>query len=153
LHGETRQLKANHGRVRINVNGALNAVTCALIHRQEELITSTVMIALFRDVEAAYPTSPEITVILDNTRYNRSKVLQVWLTTRRIRPVYLPPTPQSQSDRTLLGFLKKTVIWNRYYQTFAEFKSGIEGFFHSIGSYRDDLQPLPTHRFHLIGNS
>jgi transposase len=154
LRGETRELKANHGRVRINVNGALNAATCALIHRQEELITSAAMIALFRDLEAAHPAVPEITVILDNARYNRSKELREWLETSRIKLVYLPPyAPNLNLIERFWGFLKKNVIWNRYYPTFAEFKDAIEKFLQNIGSYRDDLQTLLSHRFHLIGNS
>lgn len=154
LRGETRELKANHGRVRINVNGALNAATCALIYRQEELVTSTAMIALFQDLEAAHPAVSRITVILDNARYNRSKELRHWLETSRIKLVYLPPyAPNLNLIERFWGFLKKTIIWNRYHPTFVEFKDAIERFLQNIGSCRDDLQVLLSHRFHLIGNS
>jgi transposase len=154
LRGQTRELKANHGRVRINVNGALNAATGTLIYRQEELITSAAMIALFQDLEAAHPESAGITVVLDNARYNRSNELREWLKTSRINLVYLPPyAPNLNLIERFWGFLKKNVIWNHYYPTFAEFKNAIERFLQNIGSYRDDLQTLLSHRFHLIGNS
>jgi transposase len=153
LRGQTRELKANHGRVRINVNGALNAATCALIHRQEEQITSAAMIALFQDLETAHPAAAEIAVVLDNARYNRSKEVREWLETSRIKVVYLPPyAPNLNLIERFWGFLKKNVIWNHYYPTFAEFKDAIEKFLQNIGSYRDDLQTLLSHRFHLIGN-
>jgi transposase len=74
--GETRELKANHGRVRVNINGALNAVTQEVIYRQDQKITATAMISLFSAVEEAHPEASEITVILDNATYNRAKDLR-----------------------------------------------------------------------------
>jgi transposase len=154
LRGETRELKANHGRVRININGALNVATCALIYRQEELITSAAMIVLFQDLEKAHPGTAKITVVLDNARYNKSNELRDWLKTSRVELVYLPPyAPNLNLIERFWGFLKKNVLWNHYYPTFAEFKDAIERFLQDIGSYRDDLQTLLSHRFHLIGNS
>jgi len=68
--------------------------------------------------------------------------------------VYLPPyAPNLNLIEQFWGFLKKNVIWNCYYSTFDEFKDAIEKFLQDIGSYRDDLQTLLSHRAHLIGNS
>jgi len=154
LRGQTRELKANHGRVRINVNGALNATTRAVIDRQEERITSAAMIALFTDLEAAHPDVPEIAVIVDNARYNKSKEVKAYLETSRVKLVYLPPyAPNLNLIERLWGFLKKTTVWNRYYATFKEFKSAIDRFFLNIGSYKEALENLLTLRVHLIGNS
>ncbi len=86
------ELKSNHGRTRINVNGALSWPARSLVHRQEERITSAAMIRLFADLVALHPEAETITVVLDNARYNRSRELKAWLAEPgcRLRLVYLP---------------------------------------------------------------
>jgi len=46
--GETRELKSNHGRVNVNINGALRWPDRMVVHREADKITSAEMIALFR---------------------------------------------------------------------------------------------------------
>ncbi|MQP64086.1 hypothetical protein GE253_01885 [Niveispirillum sp. SYP-B3756] len=68
----------------------------------------------------AHPGTAEITVALDNARYNRSNELQDWLKTSRIKLVYFPPyAPNLNLIERFWGFLKKNIIWNHYYPAFA----------------------------------
>src|SRR5271157_5211316 len=55
--GQTRELKSNHGRVNVNINGALRWPDRTVVHREAGKITSAEMIALFRDLEALHPTA------------------------------------------------------------------------------------------------
>jgi transposase len=152
LRGETRELKANHGRVRININGALNASTLEVIHKREERITSSAMIELFKKIEEAHPQAEKITVILDNARYNRSKDVNSYVCSSRIKPVYLPPyAPNLNLIERFWGYLKKIAIWNRYYSTFKDFEHAVDGFFQNIGAHKEALERLLTPRFHFIG--
>lgn len=50
--GETRELKSNHGRTNININGALSWPGREFIHRRAEIIASAEMILLFKDLQA-----------------------------------------------------------------------------------------------------
>jgi transposase len=71
--GETRELKSNHGRTNININGALSWPGRDVVHRQTGRITSAEMILLFEDLQARHPAASAIRVVLDNARYNQSK--------------------------------------------------------------------------------
>jgi hypothetical protein len=103
--GETRELKSNHGRTNISINGALSWPWREFVHRQAERITSAEMILLFKDLEARHPTASAIRVVLDNARYNHSKVLKAWLARDdcRIEVIDLPPPPPAFAGTSFAG--------------------------------------------------
>ena len=47
--------------------------------------------------------------------------------------------------------LKKKTLYNRYYETFAEFKAACEEFFRNPSKYQRELRSLLTNNFELIG--
>jgi transposase len=152
--GETRELKSNHGRVRVNINGALSWPDRAVVHRTAEKITSAAMIALFEDLQARHPTASAIWVVLDNARYNHSAELRAWLAGEgcRIRPVYLPTySPNLNLIERFWRLLKDAVLRNEYFPTYAAFRAAIEGFFAHLDDYRIQIESLITDRFHFIG--
>ena len=53
--GQDNIIKSNTGRQRININGALDAETHAVISRDDERINAQSTIALLEQVETAYP--------------------------------------------------------------------------------------------------
>jgi transposase len=152
--GVTRELKRNHGRVNVNINGALSWPDREVVHLEAEKITSEAMIALFNRLAARHPTATAINVVLDNASYNRSAAVKAHLAEEgcRIQLVILPPySPNLNLIERLWWFLKKTALWNEYYPTFAGFKAAIDGFFRNLGSYRDQLISLITDHFRFIG--
>jgi transposase len=152
--GVTRELKSNHGRVNVNINGALSWPDREVVHLEAEKITSEAMIALFETLATRHPTATAINVVLDNASYNRSAAVKEYLASERCRVqlVFLPPySPNLNLIERLWGFLKKTTLWNKYYPTFAAFKAAIDGFFRNIGSYREQLTSLITDHFRFIG--
>lgn len=152
--GATVELKSNHGRTRININGALSWPDRSLIHREEEKITSAAMIRLFADLEARHPEAAEIAVVLDNARYNRSRELKAWLDQPgcRVRLVYLPSyAPNLNLIERFWHFMKRKVLSNRAYAKFALFKQAFDNFFNRLHEHRAALESLITDRFHLIG--
>ena len=48
-------------------------------------------------------------------------------------------------------FLKKTVLYNQYYERFKDFRSAILDFFANIKRYKAQLASLMTLNFHTIG--
>jgi len=152
--GVTRELKSNHGRVNVNINGALSWPDREVVHLEAEKITSEAMIALFETLAARHPTATAINVVLDNASYNRSAAVKEYLATERcrIRLVFLPPyAPNLNLIERLWWFLKKTTLWNEYYPTFAGFKAAIDGFFRNLNNCREQLTSLITDHFRFIG--
>jgi transposase len=152
--GETRELKSNHGRTNISINGALSWPGREFVHRQAGRITSAEMILLFEDLEARHPTASAIRVVLDNARYNHSKELKAWLARDgcRIELIYLPAyAPNLNLIERFWWLFKKSTIYNEYFPTFADFKAAVDGFFARLDDYRGEIQSLITDKFHFMG--
>jgi transposase len=152
--GHDRELKSNHGRVNVNINGALSWPDRTVVHLEAEKITSDAMIVLFDRLAARHPTAAAIEVVLDNASYNRSAAIKAYLARDgcRIRLVYLPAySPNLNLIERLWWFLKKTTLWNEHYPTFAQFKAAINGFFQNLGACHAQLATLITDRFRFIG--
>jgi transposase len=154
--GTDRELKSNHGRVNVNINGALSWPEREVVHLEADKITSAAMIALFERLQARHPGATTISVVIDNASYNRSVALKTWLARDgcRIRLVYLPPyAPNLNLIERLWLLLKKTTVWNEHYTTFAAFRAAISGFFDNLGARRDQIASLITDKFRFIGAS
>jgi transposase len=153
--GQTRELKSNHGRTNININGALSWPGREFVHRQTTgRITSAEMILLFEDLQARHPAATAIRVVLDNASYNHSKEVKAWLACDdcRVKLVYLPAyAPNLNLIERFWWLFKKTAIYNEYFPTFAEFKASVEGFFTRLDNYRAEIESLITDKFHFIG--
>jgi transposase len=153
--GQTRELKSNHGRTNININGALSWPGRDFVHRQTSgRITSAEMILLFEDLQARHPAATAIRVVLDNASYNHSKEVKAWLACDdcRVELVYLPAyAPNLNLIERFWWLFKKAAIYNQYFPTFAEFKASVEGFFSRLDTYRDEIESLITDKFHFIG--
>ena len=152
--GQTRELKSNHGRVNVNINGALGWPDREVVYREAEKITSAEMIKLFKGLQARHPTATAIRVVLDNARYNHSAEIKAYIAAEgcRIEPVYLPSyAPNLNLIERLWWLLKKTTLYNEYFPTFADFKAAVRGFFAKLDRYRDELESLITGAFHYIG--
>ena len=153
--GQTRELKSNHGRTNININGALSWPGRDFVHRQTTgRINSAEMILLFEDLQARHPAATAIRVVLDNASYNHSKEVKAWLACDdcRVELVYLPAyAPNLNLIERFWWLFKKTAIYNAYFPTFAEFKAAVEGFFARLDDYRSELASLITDKFHFIG--
>jgi len=149
--GQDNIIKSNTGRQRININGALDAETHAVITREDERINAQSTIALLEQVEAAYPLAASIYVICDNARYYRSKLVGQFLETSKIQLVFLPSySPNLNLIERLWKFMKKKVLYNKYYEKFDVFKKTALGFFENIQQYKAELDSLLTNKFRVL---
>ena len=149
--GQDNIIKSNTGRQRININGALDADTHAVITREDESINAISTIALLEQIEAAYPLAVIIYVICDNARYYRSKLVGKFLETSKIQLVFLPSySPNLNLIERLWKFMKKQVLYNKYYEKFDTFKQTTLGFFENIQQYKTELDSLLTNNFQLL---
>jgi len=154
--GAVRELKSNHGRTRLNINGALCWHNHAIIHRQEDKITADAMIALFEEIEARHPAVAPgaVAVVIDNARYNLSRKVKDWFARDgcRLRPIYLPSyAPNLNMIERFWRLMKSKVLANRYYPTQAAFRQAFEDFFEERDRWQAELKTLLSPKFHVIG--
>jgi transposase len=154
--GTTRELKSPHGRLRLNINGALCWHDRTILHREEEKITGAAMIDLFEDIAARHPTASAIWVVMDNATYNRSRALKAWLGREgcRITPIYLPSyAPNLNMIERFWRFMKSKVLDNKYFPRFVDFGRAFNEFFDNIGRWNSELESLLTPKFHFPGGA
>ena len=151
--GEEREVRSNTGRRRVNINGAIDLERLEPVVRFDETINTDSTIALFQQLEELNLAATWIYVICDNARYYRSKAVKEYLKDSRIKPVFLPPyAPNLNLIERLWKFFKKKVLYNRYYETFEEFKAACEIFFANPRKYHRELRSLLTENFAIVGS-
>lgn len=150
--GKRQVIQSNTGRQRLNINGAINLETLSLTYRMDDTIDAISTIALLKQLESAYPDAERIIVICDNARYYKAKVVAEYLETSRIQ---LEPLPAYSPNLNLIErfwkFFKKQVLYNRYYERFAEFRTACKAFFAELDSYAPQLRTLLAENFQIVG--
>jgi hypothetical protein len=69
-----------------------------------------------------------------------------------VQIIFLPPySPNLNLIERLWRFLKKIVLYNRYYERFADLKGALLKFFANIKQYRSELKSLMALNFHTLG--
>jgi transposase len=119
-------VKAPSGRQRVNVLAALNATTHALftVHNLT-YITSETVCELLGLVAGAHPGVP-VTVVLDNARYQRCKLVQDLAQTLDIELLFLPPySPNLNLIERFWKFVKKKCLYSQYYADHHAFQQAI----------------------------
>lgn len=149
--GKTKNIKANTGRKRLNLNGALNLEDLKVTVLKEKTINTDAMINLFSSLEEKQKKGLIYTIV-DNARYNHSKQLKLWFTSHpRIKPIYLPSySPNLNIIERLWLFFHKKILYNRYYETFPEFQKAVLRFFRNLKRYKPELKTLLTDSFQTI---
>ena len=148
--GQEKELKANCGRQRLNINGAINIKTLESTTGFYDTINADSAIDLFSKIEAKHPNAKVIYIIVDNARYYHSRLLKKSLKKTKIKLIFLPPySPNLNLIERYWKFFKKKVMNNRYYETFGEFKRACESFFRKRTKYLPELQSLLTENFHI----
>lgn len=150
--GKDHEVRSNSGRKRLNINGAIDLERMEPVVRYDDTINADSTIALFDQLLLAYAYAACIHVICDNARYYRSKAVQAYLENSRIKLVFLPPyAPNLNPIERLWKLFKKTTLYNRYYESFGDFRSACEGFFDNSHLYRDQMRSLLTENFAIVG--
>ena len=148
--GEKRELKTNSGRERLNLHGAINAETHQVTLIESQTVNSDSTIDLLTAIEQAYPSTPEIVVILDNARYHYSKGVQEFIKDSRIRLVFLPSySPNLNLIERLWKFFKKKVLYNQYYQDIKAFRKASINFFKNIHQHKKEIDNFMSADFEL----
>src|SRR6266536_825964 len=125
--GQTVELKTNSGRNRLNVLGTYSPDDHTLISIEgTESCDAEFVCRLLRKLRKANP-GKRLLVVLDNARYQRARSVRALAQRLRIRLLFLPPySPNLNLIERFWKFLRKQVLRNTYYATFAEFRAAIQ---------------------------
>lgn len=119
-------IQAPCGRQRFNVLGALNAISHELITiSNDTYITSQEVCQLLQKLSALNLDIP-ISLVLDNARYQRCKLVMETAAQLHIELCFLPAySPNLNLIERLWKFVKKQCLYSTYYADFAPFKAAI----------------------------
>jgi transposase len=128
-------IKAAAGRNRINVLGAINAVT----HRLEHVINTTYITATevveLLDILAQQYAGLPIYVVLDNARYQHCALVMEHAKKLQIQLVFLPAySPNLNIIERLWKFLREKILHGKYYAEAKAFHAAIRGGVQSVNT-------------------
>lgn len=150
----TRFIKSSSGRKRFSVLGAVNAVSKELVMITEATyVNSMTVCALLKEIAMRY-YDRHIVIVLDNARYQRCLLVQRTAERLQIHLVFLPPySPNLNLIERLWKFVKKKVLYNRFYADFHAFCCSITDCLDKTHTeYRDELDTLLRPNFQSFKN-
>lgn len=148
-------LKAPSGRRRLNVLGALNAVSHELITViNNAYINSQSVCDLLWKIARLNLQTP-ITLVLDNARYQRARLVQKLAAELHIELLFLPAySPNLNLIERLWKFVKKQCLYSRYYSEFQSFSNAIISCLQQTHStYKQQLDSLLALEFQTFKKS
>lgn len=115
------------GRKRYNVLGAVDSQTRELITvTNDSYINAKCVCELMWDIRALHQDT-EITLVLDNAKYQKCQVVFTMASVLGIELLYLPGySPNLNIIERLWKYVKKSCLYNKYYPEFGQFKNAID---------------------------
>lgn len=147
-------LKGGAGRNRINVLGAIHAIS----HKLETVIntayiTGSEVVALLEQLRSSYKDRV-IHIVLDNARYQHCKLVKAAAQRLNIELIYLPSySPNLNLIERLWKFIRKKTLHGKYYDAVAKFHGAIRDAVQKINveqSWKTELDSLLNLKFQLF---
>lgn len=114
------------GRKRFNVLGAVNAVTKEIITVTNETYINSESICQLLFKLATLGLNVPITLVLDNAKYQKCRLVQDYAKSLGIELCYLPSySPQLNLIERFWRFVRNECLYSKYYANFADFKAAI----------------------------
>lgn len=148
-------IKAPAGRKRFNVIGALDAITHELLTiTNDAYINAESFCDLLWKISKLNIEVP-ITLILDNARYQKCKIVFELAKSLNIELLYLPPySPNLNIIERLWKFVKKECLYSKYYSTFEAFQEAIiDCLIKTHTKHKNALDSLLTLKFQTFNKS
>lgn len=133
--GVRKEIATNSGRSRLNLSGAFDIASKNLIIQEDHRLNAETTISFFQKIEQSYSTMKKVHLFCDNARYYKNAHVQKYLQSSKIKLHFLPPySPNLNPIERLWKWLKERVLYNSYYQGFAEFRQAVLGFLQKVSS-------------------
>lgn len=140
------------GRKRYHVLGALDSQTHEVITvSNDTYITAPTVCELLEALREHEPILP-LTLVLDNARYQKCKLVSAMAEELAIDLLYLPPySPNLNLIERLWKHVKQTRLKNTYYEDFDSFRGAIDDEVHQVNTtLRDELSTLFSTNFQIV---
>lgn len=148
-------IKAPSGRQRFNVLGALNAISHEMV-----VITNTGYINAYNVCELLIKLTHRsgnlhISIVLDNARYQKCKLVQATAKLFDIDLLYLPAySPNLNLIERMWKFIKNKCLYSMYYPDFASFMKAIsECLAKTDSDYKKELSSFLSFKFQSFAKS
>lgn len=145
-------IKASPGRKRLNVLGALNAVSNEIVEISNTTnINAWSLVELFDKVVEKHPNE-KISIVLDNAAYQRCYVTQTAANMKGIDLVFLPPySPNLNLIERVWKFVKAKCLNSIHYESFNEFCTALKDCMNNLGSFfKDEVKSLLSWNFQVF---
>ena len=142
-------IKSPSGRKRFNVLAALNAINHQVITvTNDTYITGQQVCELLQKIYDLGLTIP-ITLVLDNARYQKCRVVMELAESLGIELLFLPAySPNLNLIERLWKWVKKRCLYGQYYEDFSDFKNAISSAISQTHlSYKEEMESLLTLKF------
>lgn len=148
--GEIKTIKANTGRRRLNLNGALNLEDMEITILSEKTIDTEAMKRLVFTLENKQQQGT-IHLLVDNASYNHSDEFMIFLKShKRVKVKYIPSySPNLNIIERLWRFFHEHYR-DKYFEKFKDFEKSVLFFFSHIHRYDKELKSLLTDSFQTI---
>ena len=145
-------IKAPAGRQRLNVVGAVNAISKQIITLYNDSYVNAEVIAAFLTKIKKEAGSLPIVIVLDNARYQHCKYVKQVAVDLGIQLLFLPPySPNLNLIERLWKMTKKKCLYAKYYESFQSFSEAIENCLNSFSM--KELDSCLTLKFQSFKNS
>jgi transposase len=145
-------IKASPGRNRINVLGAVNAITKEVTtYTNTTYICANCLITFLKQLKEKYNDKP-IAIVLDNARYQHCFLVTTFAKSIGIHLLFLPPySPNLNIIERLWKFTKKQILNAQYYDAPIKFHQAVNDFFQKINqNHNEELHTLLTLKFQFF---
>jgi len=145
-------VRSGCGRQRYSVLGAVETRDHDFVSiRTAGSVNSDTVCELVSKIAAAYP-GEEITLVMDNARYQRNKKVFAEADQCGIELLFLPSySPNLNLIERVWRLVKAKCLRNRHFEDFARFRTTIDEFIDSLsGKNRIHLKSLVTENFQII---
>jgi transposase len=149
-------IPSSSGRKRYNVLGAIDAITHELITVcNDAYINACSVCELLRKIRDTVGTQSQITLVLDNARYQRCAFVMELAKELNVELLFLPSySPNLNLIERLWKWVKKDCLNCKYYECFDEFKEAINCSLQKVthSERKKEMNDLFSLKFQLFDN-
>lgn len=148
-------VKGASGRQRYSVLGAVDSHSKEIVTvRTSDSVNATTVCQLLEALRTEHPQIA-LTIVLDNARYQHCAAVETRAGELGVELLFLPAySPNLNLIERLWKLTKAKCLRNRYYPSFAQFKSAIDSFLNSLNTrHQSELESLLTLNFQLFARS
>ena len=128
--GVDKPIAQTASRTRVNVMGAIELTSMNIVSCCPDYVNAETTVAFFDQLKATYPCAPSIHIILDQSGYHRSLLVQEEALKRNIVLHYLPPySPNLNPIERLWKVMNEEVRNNVFFTSAKHFRDAISEFF------------------------